>query len=199
MIAARWFSTVRWLMPRSAAIFLLGAPARTSAMISRCRGVKPARWLAAVFPPGDQPAGIAGLFDSAFDAGKQFATADRLLDEVRSARLHGLNRDRHVAAARDHDCRQPMPRQLPQQFEPAHSRQVRVDQQACSGSGAIVFEECLAGCIVCDGPAILLQQAAKSLPHIAVVVDDKDERRIRRAGRFKLRSTRPAIPAGAVE
>lgn len=24
MIAARWFSTVRWLMPRSAAIFLLG-------------------------------------------------------------------------------------------------------------------------------------------------------------------------------
>ena len=24
MISARWFSTVRWLMPRSAAIFLLG-------------------------------------------------------------------------------------------------------------------------------------------------------------------------------
>ena len=33
MIEARWFSTVRWLMPRSAAMFLLGWPARTSSMI----------------------------------------------------------------------------------------------------------------------------------------------------------------------
>ena len=32
MIAARWFSTVRWLMPRSAAMFLLGWPARTISM-----------------------------------------------------------------------------------------------------------------------------------------------------------------------
>jgi hypothetical protein len=32
MIAARWFSTVRWLMPRSTAMFLLGWPARTSSI-----------------------------------------------------------------------------------------------------------------------------------------------------------------------
>jgi len=31
MILMRWFSTVRWLMPRSAAMFLLGCPASTSA------------------------------------------------------------------------------------------------------------------------------------------------------------------------
>ena len=35
MTAARWFSTVRWLMPRSAAMFLLGWPASTSSMIWR--------------------------------------------------------------------------------------------------------------------------------------------------------------------
>jgi hypothetical protein len=33
--AARWFSTVRWLMRRSAAMFLLGWPASTSSMIWR--------------------------------------------------------------------------------------------------------------------------------------------------------------------
>ena len=35
MMDARWFSTVRWLMPRSAAMFLLGYPATTRRMISR--------------------------------------------------------------------------------------------------------------------------------------------------------------------
>ena len=43
MIDARWFSTVRWLMPRSAAMFLLGWPASTRSITSRCRGVRPAR------------------------------------------------------------------------------------------------------------------------------------------------------------
>lgn len=47
MIEARWFSTVRWLMPRSAAMFLLGWPARTSSMISRWRVVRLASLLAA--------------------------------------------------------------------------------------------------------------------------------------------------------
>ena len=37
MIEARWFSTVRWLMPRSAATILLGLPARTNSMTWRCR------------------------------------------------------------------------------------------------------------------------------------------------------------------
>jgi hypothetical protein len=39
MTAARWFSTVRRLMPRSAAMFLLGWPASTSSMIWRWRAV----------------------------------------------------------------------------------------------------------------------------------------------------------------
>jgi hypothetical protein len=40
MIAARWFSTVRRLIPRSAAMFLLGWPSRTKFRISCCRGVR---------------------------------------------------------------------------------------------------------------------------------------------------------------
>ena len=43
MMPARWFSTVRWLMPRSAAMFLLGWPASTLSITSRCRIVRPAR------------------------------------------------------------------------------------------------------------------------------------------------------------
>jgi hypothetical protein len=39
MMAARWFSTVRWLICKSAAMFLLGDPRNTRSMISCCRGV----------------------------------------------------------------------------------------------------------------------------------------------------------------
>ncbi len=40
MIEWRWFSTVRWLMRKSAAMFLLGAPVSTRVMISHWRGVR---------------------------------------------------------------------------------------------------------------------------------------------------------------
>src|SRR5271154_1478616 len=43
MILMRWFSTVRWLMPRSAAIFLLGWPASTISITCTWRGVRPSR------------------------------------------------------------------------------------------------------------------------------------------------------------
>ena len=124
MIEARWFSTVRWLMPRSAAMFLLGWPARTNSMIWRCRGVRPATWCAALSRQADSLLAIPRLFERALDAGEQFVAADRLLDEVRSAGLHRLHRHRHVAVAGDHDGRQPMARivQPLQQFEPVHSR-----------------------------------------------------------------------------
>ena len=50
-----------------------------------------------------------GAFQRALDAGEQFLAADRLLDEIRGARLHRLDRHRHVALAGDHDRRQPVP------------------------------------------------------------------------------------------
>jgi hypothetical protein len=38
IMPARWFSTVRWLIPRSAAMFLLGSPASTLSITSRLSG-----------------------------------------------------------------------------------------------------------------------------------------------------------------
>ena len=107
MTAARWFSTVRWLMPRSAAMFLLGWPASTSSMIWRWRAVRPARRVAAASRRADNLAESPVLFQGALDAGEQFVAADRLFDEIRSPGLHGLDRHRHVALAGDHDGRQP--------------------------------------------------------------------------------------------
>ena len=80
-----------------------------------------------------------------------------------------------------------------QQFEPAHSGQVGIDQQACFAARTIGFEECLAGRIILDGPAIFLEHAANRLADVAVVVDDEDDGRPRTAGRFgRVRSARDA-------
>ena len=181
MIEARWFSTVRWLMPRSAAIFLLGWPARTSSMIWRCRGVRPATWFAASSRQADSLVASRDCSRARSTLASSSLAADRLLDEVRSARLHGLNRHRHVAVAGDHDGRQPMARiaQPLQQFEPVHSGQVGIDQQAAFAARTIGLEECLAGRIILDGPAIFLEHAANRLAHMAVVVDDEDDGRPR--------------------
>jgi hypothetical protein len=52
---------------------------------------------------------------------------------IRGARLHGLNRHRHVAVARDQDRRQPMACvSEPQQSNAVDSRQAGIDQQASS-------------------------------------------------------------------
>ena len=79
-------------------------------MTWRCRGVRLAMWFAAVSRQAEQLVRIPRLFESSLDADDQFAGTDRLLDEVRSACLHGLNRHRHVGIAGDHDGRQPMAR-----------------------------------------------------------------------------------------
>ena len=132
MIEARWFSTVRWLMPRSAAMFLLGWPASTRSITSRCRGVRPARWVAADSRHSCNLLEFLRQFERPLDAGDQFLAADRLFDEIQRARLHRFDRHRHVAVAGDHDRGQAMAvvMELAQQFEPAHSRQIGVDQQA---------------------------------------------------------------------
>ena len=71
-----------------------------------------------------------------------------------------------------------------QQFEPAHSGQIGIDQQACLAARTIGFEERLASRIILDGPAVFLEHAANPLAHLAVVVDDEDDGRPGIAGRF---------------
>ena len=172
-------------------------------MIWRCRGVSLAMRSAAVSRHADSLLESRDSVESAFDRGEQFIAADRLLDEVRSACLHGLNRDRHVAVAGDHDGRQSMARipQPPQQLETIHSRQIGIDHQACFLAGTIGFEECLAGRIVLDVPAVVLQHGADHLAQVAVVIHHEDDRRPCTAGRFgtdaeRARAQRIVIFAG---
>jgi hypothetical protein len=74
-----------------------------------CRPRQPYSFASQGLTP-EELARIPRLFESALDAGEQCPATDWLLDEVRSARLHGLNRHWHVAIAGDHDGRQPMAR-----------------------------------------------------------------------------------------
>ena len=69
-----------------------------------------------------------------------------------------------------------------QQFEPVHSGQIGIDQQAGFAAWTIGFEECLASRIILDDPAIVLEHAANRLADVAVVVDDEDSRRHGAAG-----------------
>ena len=78
-------------------------------MIFRCRGVRAAMWFAAASLLASNLLEISRLLERAF-AGAQFAVAERLLDEIYSACLHGLNRHGHVAVARNHDGGQLMVR-----------------------------------------------------------------------------------------
>jgi len=58
------------------------------------------------FPsPRGELARIPRLFKGSLDAGEQFVAVDRLFEEIRSTRLHGLHRHRNVATAGDHDGR----------------------------------------------------------------------------------------------
>src|SRR6185312_8325819 len=121
---------------------------------------------------------ISRLLESAFDAGAQVALIERLLDEIQSARFHGLYRHRHVAIARDHDGGQSMVRmaQMLQQFEAAHSRQVCVDQQTGLSAWMIGFEERLAGREILDGASVRLERLAESVAYMTIVIDNIDDR-----------------------
>jgi len=70
--------------------------------------------------PLQEFAGVPRELQRPVEAGDQFLTTDRLLDEIDRARLHRLHRDGHVAVAGDHDRRQmtPFGAQLAQQLQP---------------------------------------------------------------------------------
>jgi len=67
-----------------------------------------------------------------FQAGEQFAVGNRLLDEIRSAGLHGLHRHRHAATAGDDDSGQPVASVVKpaKQLNSVHSRKINIKQEA---------------------------------------------------------------------
>jgi hypothetical protein len=127
-------------------------------------------------PPFLQLVRVLRQFERPLDAGDQFVAADRLLDEIQRARLHRLDRHRHVAVAGDHDRGQVMAVvvEFLQQLEPAHSRQIGVDQQAGGMAGTKGFEKRLAARIGFDDAAVVFQHRADRLANVIVVVDDED-------------------------
>ena len=60
-----------------------------------------------------------------------------------------------------------------QQLEPAHSRQIGVDQQARGMAGTKGFEKRLAARISFDDAAVVFQHLAYRLANVIVVVDDE--------------------------
>ena len=64
--------------------------------------------------------------------------------------------------------------EFPQQLEPAHSRQIGVDQQARGMTGTKRFEKRLATRIGFDDAAVVFQNRADRLANVIVVVDDED-------------------------
>ena len=119
---------------------------------------------------------ILGQFESPLDACDEFLAADRLFDEIQCARFHGLNRHGHVGVAGDHDRRQAMTVmvELLKQFEPAHSRQIGVDQQACGLVGMKGVKKRLAACIGVDDAAVVFEHGAYRLTSLVVIIDDDD-------------------------
>ena len=90
--------------------------------------------------------------------------------------------------------------EFPQQFEPAHSRQIGVDQQARGMAGSKGVEKRLAARIGFDDAAVVFQHRADRLANVIVVVDDEDlgavgsDRDFNRVNRRAARARQAASP-----
>ena len=63
--------------------------------------------------------------------------------------------------------------ELLQQREPAHARQIGVDQQACGVAGTKRREKRFAARVCFNDPAVILQHDAQRLANLRVVIDDE--------------------------
>src|SRR5580698_7890241 len=126
---------------------------------------------------------VVRQFESSLNASNEFLAGDRLFDEIQCARFHRHDRHRYISVAGDHDRRQMMTLipELLKQFEPAQSRQVRVDQQAFGFVGMKRVKKRLATCVGVDGAAIVFEHGAYRFANLLVIVDDDDPRFARSA------------------
>ena len=78
-----------------------------------------------------------------------------------------------------------------EQFEPAHSRQIGVDQQARGFAGMKGLEKRLAARIGFDDAAIVFKHRAYRLTNVVVIIDDDDPGAARSAQCFGSLARRP--------
>ena len=84
MIEARWFSTVRWLIPKIRGDVLAGVSGEHQLHDLALTRREPRDVIRRILSPGGQLARIPRLLERALDAGEQFIAADRLLDEIQT-------------------------------------------------------------------------------------------------------------------
>ncbi len=121
---------------------------------------------------------------------EQQLIAERLLDEVDRARLHGANRHRHLGVTRDHDGGQlgAALDQLGLEIESAHSGHAHVEYQTAGLRGLVLAQELRRRRVGSHGEADGFEQPSQRVAHRAVVVDDEDDRfGLRRHGDLRVR------------
>ena len=133
--------------------------------------------------PFHQLARVMRQIESSLDTCEEFLAADRLFDEIQRARFHRHDRHRYIGVAGDHDRRQMMTLipELLKQFEPAQSRQVRVDQQAFAFVGMKRVKKRFAAFVGVDDATIVFEHGAYRFANLVVIIDDDDPRFARSA------------------
>ncbi len=120
--------------------------------------------------------GIFRQFEGAVDARDQRSAGDRLFDKIEGACPDRLDRDRHIAVSRDHDCRKTMTVciELLEQPQPAQSRQIRVDQQEHGRPRTIGRQKRLGACIGFHDAPIVFKHGLYRLANRTIIVDDDE-------------------------
>ena len=120
---------------------------------------------------------LAVLDDGALDAIQQVLVAERFLQEIEGAVLHGLDGHRDVAMARHEDHRDHRAAQveLLLQFQAAHAGHADVEHQAAGLRGLIGGEKFLRRRVLGAFEPHGLEQRAHGVAHAGVVVHHHDE------------------------
>ena len=111
------------------------------------------------------------------DGAQQHVVAEWLRQELDRSRLHGLDRHRHVAVARDEDDRHvsPIDGDALLQVETVEARKRNVKHQAARNKGSWAGEEFLCGRECLRLPAFAADQQFQRFAHRDVVVNNEHD------------------------
>ena len=123
--------------------------------------------------------GGAAPLDGILDGAHKHVTGQWLRQELDCSRLHGPDRHRHIAVARDEDDGHvnPVRSDALLQFETIKVRKTQVEYQAARGSDPWAVQKLLRGRECLWLPACGVDQQFQRLAHRDVVVNDEYDRR----------------------
>jgi hypothetical protein len=174
MMWARWVSTVRSLMPRSAAMTLLRLP---STMAPRIFQFARSQRLSPVVFGGESGSGVTsfvGKLQGGVDPFKELLHIERLFQKVESAEPHGAYGRWHVGIAGEKDHRY-LGISLPQpvvHLGPGNAWHADVEQHAAGIPGSPAAHEVLSGGILLGSEADAGQHLNQETANLYVVIDN---------------------------